>query len=110
MLSSRRFVQKVGEMAFFFVGDATQAHGDWLARLKILDGPKHAFLPRNGTNGHEQPRSVPSGSTRSNRVKTRPDTRSCCSSIANADDVPRDARFLTGCQVGEARQHGRGRP
>ena len=44
----------------------------WLARPKILDGPKHDFLPRNGTNGHEQPRSVPSGSTRSNRVKTRP--------------------------------------
>ena len=74
VLSSRRFVQKVGEMAFFFVGDATQAHGDWLARLKILDGPKHAFLPRNGTNGHEQPRSVPSGSIKSNRVKTRPYT------------------------------------
>ena len=30
------------------------------------------FLPRNGTNGHEQPRSVSSGFTRSNRVKTRP--------------------------------------
>ena len=27
---------------------------------------------RNGTNDHEQPRSVPFGSTRSNRVKTRP--------------------------------------
>ena len=40
-----------------------------LARPKILDGPKHDFLSRNGTNGHEQPRSVPSGSTRSNRVK-----------------------------------------
>ena len=25
----------------------------WLARPKILDGPKHDFLPRNGTNGHE---------------------------------------------------------
>ena len=44
----------------------------WLARPKILDGTKHDFVPRNGTNGHEQPRSVPSGSTRSNRVKTRP--------------------------------------
>ena len=29
-----------------------------LARPKILDGPKHDFLPRNGTNDHEQPRSV----------------------------------------------------
>ena len=37
----------------------------WLARPKILDGPKHDFLPMNGTNDHEQPRSVPSGSTRS---------------------------------------------
>ena len=44
----------------------------WLARPKILDGPKHDLLSRNGTNGHEQPRSIPSGSTRSNRVKTRP--------------------------------------
>ena len=44
----------------------------WLARPKILDGLKHDFfLPRNETNGHEQPRSVPSGSARSNRVKTR---------------------------------------
>ena len=42
----------------------------WLARPKILDGPKHDFLPRNGTNDHEQPRPVPSGSTRSNRAKT----------------------------------------
>ena len=49
----------------------------WLARPKILDGPKHDFLPRNGTNGHEQPRSVPSGSTRSNKVKTRPQTNIC---------------------------------
>ena len=48
----------------------------WLARPKILDGPKHDFLPRNGTNGHEQPRSVPSGSTRSSGVKTRPESRS----------------------------------
>ena len=24
----------------------------WLARPKILDGPKHDFLPRNGTNFH----------------------------------------------------------
>ena len=45
----------------------------WLARPKILDGPKHDFLPRNGTNDHQQPRSVPSDSTRSNRVKTRPE-------------------------------------
>ena len=37
-----------------------------------MDGPKHDFLPRNGTNGHDQRRSVPSGSTRSNRVETRP--------------------------------------
>ena len=44
----------------------------WLARAKILDGPKHDFLPRNGTNGHEQPRAVPSCSTRSSRIKTRP--------------------------------------
>ena len=44
----------------------------WLAEPNILDGPKHDVLPRNGTNGHEQPRSVPSGSTRSHRVKTRP--------------------------------------
>ena len=48
----------------------------WLAMPKILDGPKHDFLPRNGTNGHEQPRSVPSGSTRSSGVKTRPESRS----------------------------------
>ena len=44
----------------------------WLARPKILDGPKHGFLHRNGTNDHEQPCSVPSGSTKSNRVKTCP--------------------------------------
>ena len=44
----------------------------WLSRPEILDGPKHDFLPRSGTNGHEQPRSFPSGSTRSTRVKTRP--------------------------------------
>ena len=44
----------------------------WLARPKILDGPKHEFLPMNGTTGHEQPRSVPSGSIWSNKVKTRP--------------------------------------
>ena len=43
----------------------------WLARLKLPDGPKHNLLPRNGTNDHEQPRSVPSGSTRSNKVETR---------------------------------------
>ena len=46
----------------------------WLARPNILDGPKHHFLHWNGTNGHEQPRSVPSGSTRSNRVKTCPES------------------------------------
>ena len=46
----------------------------WLSRPKILDGPKHGFLPRKGTNDHEQPRSVPFGSTRSNRVKTRPES------------------------------------
>ena len=45
----------------------------WLPRPKILNGPKHDFLPRNGTNGHEQPRSVLSGSTTSNGVKTRPE-------------------------------------
>ena len=45
----------------------------WVARPKILDGPRHEFLHRNGTNGHEQPPSVPSGSTRSNRVKRRPE-------------------------------------
>ena len=50
----------------------------WLARPKILDGPKHDFLPRNGTNGHEQPRSVPSGSTRSSRVNTRPQMNTWC--------------------------------
>ena len=44
----------------------------WLTKPKILDGPKHVFQPRNGTNDHEWPRSVPFGSTRSNRVKTRP--------------------------------------
>ena len=53
----------------------------WLARPKILDGPKHDFSPRNGTNDHEQPRSVPSGSTRSNRVMTRPHHRSYRSGI-----------------------------
>ena len=43
-------------------------------RPKILDGPKHGFyLCRNGANDHEQPRSVPFGSTRSNRIKTRPE-------------------------------------
>ena len=47
----------------------------WLARPNILDGPKYVFLPRNGTNGHEQPRSVSSGSTRSKRVKTRSSTQ-----------------------------------
>ena len=30
-----------------------------LARPRILHGPKHVFLDRNGTNDHEQPRSVP---------------------------------------------------
>ena len=28
VLSSRRFVQKIGEVTFFFVGGATQARGD----------------------------------------------------------------------------------
>ena len=46
---------------------------DWLARTSILHGPKQAFLPRNGTNDHDQPRSVPLGPTRSNRVQIRPD-------------------------------------
>ena len=39
----------------------------WLARPKILDGSKLDFSSRNGTNGHEQLRCVPSGSTRSSR-------------------------------------------
>ena len=30
-----------------------------LARPRILHGPKHVFLDRNGTNDHERPRSVP---------------------------------------------------
>ena len=30
-----------------------------LARPWILRGPKHVFSDRNGTNDHEQPRSVP---------------------------------------------------
>ena len=29
-----------------------------LARPRILDGPKHVLVHRNGTNDHEQPRSV----------------------------------------------------
>ena len=41
-------------------------------RPKVLDGPKHGFLRRSGTNDHEQPRSVSFGSTRSTRVETRP--------------------------------------
>ena len=45
----------------------------WLAKPKILDGLKHDFVQKNGTNGHEQPRSVLSGSTTSNGVKTRPE-------------------------------------
>ena len=44
----------------------------WLARPKILDGPKHGSLPRNGTNDHEQRRSVPFGSTTVGRIDTRP--------------------------------------
>ena len=44
----------------------------WLARPKILDGAKQGFSRRNETNDHEQPRSVPFGSTRSNRVMARP--------------------------------------
>ena len=39
----------------------------WLARPKILDGSKLDFSSRNGTNGHEQLRYVPSGSTMSSR-------------------------------------------
>ena len=31
----------------------------WLAGSRILRGPKHVFFDRNGTNDHEQPRSVP---------------------------------------------------
>ena len=31
-----------------------------LARPRILHGPEHVVLDRNGTNDHEQPRSVPS--------------------------------------------------
>ena len=30
-----------------------------LAGPRILHGPKHVLLHRNGTNDHEQPRSVP---------------------------------------------------
>ena len=30
-----------------------------LARPRIPHGPKHFFLDRNGTNDHEQARSVP---------------------------------------------------
>ena len=36
-----------------------------LARPRILNEPKHVFLPRNGTNNHDQPRSVPFGPTAS---------------------------------------------
>ena len=56
----------------------------WLARPKILDGPKDEFFPRNGTNGHEKPRSVPSGSTRSNRVKTRHHVMPCMAVIVRS--------------------------
>ena len=48
----------------------------WLARPKILDGLKTRYSSRNGTNDHEQPRSVPFGWTRSRRVKTRRQYRS----------------------------------
>ena len=51
-----------------------RSYSFWLARPKILDGPEHDLLHRNGTNDHEQPRSVQPGSTRSNRGKARPDT------------------------------------
>ena len=44
----------------------------WLARPRILRGPKHVFLGRNGTNDHEQPRSVPLVPMLSGRVKTHP--------------------------------------
>ena len=30
-----------------------------LARPRIVHGPKHVCLDRNGTNDHEKPRSVP---------------------------------------------------
>ena len=53
-----------------------------LTRPKILDGTEHDFLPRNGTNGHEQRRPVPSGSTRSSRVKTRPQGQGLNSSFS----------------------------
>ena len=47
----------------------------WLTRPKILDGPKHVFLPGTERTA-EQPRSVPFGSTRFYRVKRRP--HYCC--------------------------------
>ena len=45
------------------------------------DGPKHGFLPRNGTNDHEQPRSVPFGYIRSNILQLRHALRSCLNSL-----------------------------
>ena len=46
--------------------------------------PNTFFLPRNATKVHGQPRSVPPGPTRSNRVKTRPHTAlvSCARDLA----------------------------
>ena len=44
----------------------------WLARAKFLDGPKLLFFfPRNGTNGHERPRSVPSHPVPQGRTEVR---------------------------------------
>ena len=42
-----------------------------LARPRILRGPKHVVLDRNGTNDHEQPRSVPLVPMLSGRVNKR---------------------------------------
>ena len=53
-----------------------------LARRKSLDGLKHGFLPRNGTDDDEPPRSVPFGPTRSSRVKTRPQGQGLNSSFS----------------------------
>ena len=66
----------------------------WLARPKILDGPKHDLFSGNGTNGHEQPRSVPSGPTRSNRVKPRP---KCSSSFTFIISYHKDESFGRAC-------------
>ena len=71
----------------------------WLAKPKILDGPKHDFLSRNGTNGHEQPRSVPSDSTRSNRVETRPHISTCDNMYATEHDRPSYRSSYEYCRV-----------